>query len=74
MKKLKNIKFNITEKQWRIIVDELTQLKILNFFETNDGMFEPTCVKLKKWIQTDKIVKNMQLDSAGENFEAKEES
>ena len=37
-------------------------------------MFEPTCVKLKKWIQTDKIVKNMQLDSAGENFEAKEES
>ena len=56
----------------RIIVDELTQLKILDLFETKDSIFELARVKLKKWIQSDKTVKNMQLDNAGENLNLKE--
>lgn len=35
-------------------------------------MFEPTCVKLKKCMQSDKTVKNMRLDNAGENLKPKE--
>eukprot|EP00957_Ditylum_brightwellii_P182215 13881997-Ditylum_brightwellii.AAC.1 len=46
-----HIKVTITKPQWWIIVDELTGMKWSNFFETKNGMIEPTCTMLNKWQQ-----------------------
>jgi hypothetical protein len=34
---------------WRIIVDERTQLKFSNFFDTKNGMVKDTCEQLHRW-------------------------
>ena len=52
---------------WRIMVDERTQLKFSDFFDTKDGMVEPTCEQLYRWMQNGKVVKYIRLDDAGEN-------
>ena len=57
---------------WRIIVDERTQLKFSDFFDTKNGMIEPTCVQLSKWKRSGKIVTHLRLDNAGENVKLKE--
>lgn len=57
----------ITRPHWRIMVDECTQMKFSNFFETKNGMIEPTCIWLDKWRQNGKPVKFIRLDNAGEN-------
>jgi hypothetical protein len=38
----------ITKNNWRIVVDESTNLKISHFYAKNDGMCEPTCELIKK--------------------------
>ena len=53
---------------WRIMVDERTQLKFSDFFDTKDGMVEPTCEQLYRWMQNGKVVKYIRLDDAGENL------
>jgi hypothetical protein len=57
----------VTKPNWRIIVDEATNLKFSDFYETKNGMVEPTCELLNKWKQNGKIVKFMRMDNAGEN-------
>ena len=52
---------------WRIMVDERTQLKFSDFFDTKDGMVEPTCEQLYRWMRNGKVVKYIRLDDAGEN-------
>jgi hypothetical protein len=34
---------------WRIIIDETTQMKFSDFFETKIGMVEPTCEIFNQW-------------------------
>jgi len=58
---------NVTKPNWRIMVDERTQLKFSDFFETKNGMVEATCEQLFKWKQNGKEVKFIRLDNAGEN-------
>jgi hypothetical protein len=56
-----------TKPYWRIMVDERSTLKFSNFFETKNGMAEPTCEQLHRWKQNALGVKNIRLDNAGEN-------
>ena len=57
-----------TMPNWRIMVDERTQLKFSDFYATKNGMIEPTCVQFKKWQQAGMPVKNVRMDNAGENI------
>jgi hypothetical protein len=57
----------VRKPNWRIMVDERTQLKFSNFFSTKNGMVEPTCEQLHRWKQSGIAVKYMRLDNAGEN-------
>jgi hypothetical protein len=50
------------------MVDEKMQLKFVDFFETKDGMVEPTCEKLKKWEQSGHKVDVIRMDNGGENL------
>jgi hypothetical protein len=34
---------------WRIMMDEHTQLKFSDFFDTKNGMVEETCEQLHRW-------------------------
>ena len=43
-------------------------LKFSDFFETKDGMVEPTCSKMNQWKQQGKPVKIVQMDNAEENL------
>ncbi|MGH7955289.1 MAG: reverse transcriptase domain-containing protein [Gloeomargaritales cyanobacterium] len=56
-----------TKSNWRVMVDERTNLKFSNFFESKDGMVEPTCEQLGKWKNAGLKVKYIRLDNAGEN-------
>jgi hypothetical protein len=38
----------ITKNNWRIMVDDITNLKISHFYAKKDGMWEPTCELIKK--------------------------
>jgi hypothetical protein len=58
----------VLRQYWRIIVDEFTQLKFSEFYESKDGMVEPTCMLFEKWRQDGKPVKYLRLDNAGENI------
>ena len=61
-----------SKKNWRIIVDERTQMKFSEFFETKNGMIEPTCVQINQWNQNGLIVKYLHCDNAGENRKLEE--
>jgi hypothetical protein len=52
---------------WRIMVDERTQLKFSDFFDTKNGMVEETCKQLHCWKQSVRGAKLIRLDNAGEN-------
>ena len=54
---------------WRLIVDEKTAFKISHFYETKDGMIEPTCQLFKEYQGKEKEVKILRMDNAGENKE-----
>jgi hypothetical protein len=49
------------------MVDERTQLKFSDFFDTNNGMVEETCEQLHRWKQSGWGAKLIRLDNAGEN-------
>lgn len=63
----KDSDITVTKSNWRLMVDEHTHMKFSDFFETKDGMVEPTCQKLSLWKQQGKPVENIRLDNAGEN-------
>jgi hypothetical protein len=48
-------------------VDERTQLKFSDFFNTKIGMVEPTCQLFYKWKEKGMPVKVVRCDDAGEN-------
>jgi hypothetical protein len=52
---------------WRIMVDERTQLKFSDFFNTKNGMVEETCEQLHCWKESGREAKIIRLDNAGEN-------
>jgi len=57
------------------MVDEYTQMKFSDFYETKDGMVDPsTCKKLNMmcWKQQGKPVEIIRLDNAGENVKLKD--
>ena len=64
----KALKVTVTKPNWRILVDERTQLKMSDFYETKDGMIEPTCEKFHKWRENRMPVKYLRMDGAGENM------
>jgi hypothetical protein len=55
------------KKNWRIMVDERTQMKFSLFCETKDGMVIPTLDQLVRWNKSGMHVKYIRLDNAGEN-------
>jgi hypothetical protein len=57
----------VTKPHWRIMVDEKTQLKFSDFYESKSGMVEPTCEQFQRWKDKGKPVKFVRLDNAGEN-------
>jgi hypothetical protein len=57
----------VRKPNWRIVVNERTQLKFSDFFETKNGMVEPTCEKLQRWKDAGKEVRYIHMDNAGEN-------
>jgi hypothetical protein len=68
IKAKKSVKMTVTKPNWRIMVDERTQMKWSHFYRTKKGMVEPTCVIFDKWRQADKPVKYLRMDNAGENI------
>ena len=63
----------VTKSNWRLMVDEYTQMKFSDFYETKDGMVDPTCKKLNMcWKQQGKPVEIIRLDNAGENVKLKD--
>ena len=64
----KDLDITVTKSNWRLMVCEYTGLKFSDFFETKDGMVEPTCVKMNQWKQQGKPVKIVRMDNAGENL------
>jgi hypothetical protein len=67
IKKPKDIKA-IYIRHCRILVDERTQLKFVDFFEKKNGMIEPTCEQFKKWEQNGHKVDVVCMDNSGENL------
>jgi hypothetical protein len=57
----------MVKPNWRIMVEERTQLKFSDFYPTKNGMIEPTFEQFQKWKQSGKQVKCVRLDNAGEN-------
>jgi hypothetical protein len=64
----------VHKANWRIMVDERTQLKFSSFYEKKSDMVEPTCVQLNKWQQAGLKVTYIRLDNAGENLKLQEVS
>jgi hypothetical protein len=56
------------------MVNERTGMKFSDFYETKDGMIEPTCVQWNHWKDAGLAVKFVHLDNAGENKKLKEHS
>jgi hypothetical protein len=56
----------VTKPNWRITVDESTNMKITHFFKTKNGMCEPTCELIKKWKDMKIEFKCLRIDNAGE--------
>jgi hypothetical protein len=57
----------VTKPNWRIIVDERIQIKFSDFYETKNGMVEPTCQLFQRWKDAGKEVRFLRMDNAGEN-------
>jgi hypothetical protein len=54
---------------WRIMVDERTQLNISDFFDTKNGMVEETCEQLHhRWKESGRGAAIIRLDNAGDNI------
>ena len=52
---------------WRIMVKGSTGFKTSDFFETKDGMVEPTCESIQKMITEKRMPPILRMDNAGEN-------
>ena len=57
----------VPKPNWRILVDERTQLKFSSFFAHKNDMIEPTCAQFQRWQKAGRPVKYLRMDNAGEN-------
>ena len=64
----KGVNVTVTKPNWRLIIDQRTQMKFSEFFATKDGMIEPTCEKFFKWQEAGMPVKVIRCDNARENI------
>jgi hypothetical protein len=55
----------VTKPNWRIMVDENTNMKITHFFKAKNGMCEPTCELINKFKDMKTEVKCLRMDSTG---------
>jgi hypothetical protein len=62
-----NTDVTITKPNWRIMVDERTEMKWTDFFEAKNDMIEKTCETFYRWKHDNKPVKYVRCDNAGEN-------
>jgi hypothetical protein len=74
IKQPKNMSTKVKRQHCRIMVDEQTQLKFVDFVEAKNCMIEPTCVQLKKWEQAKKKVDVIRLDNGGENVKLEKQA
>jgi hypothetical protein len=58
---------SVTKPNWRIMVDEHSSMKFTHFYQTKNGMVEPTCEIMSKWKQDGHGAKYVRMDNAGEN-------
>ena len=54
-----------------MIVDESTHLKFSNFYQTKNGMIEPSCVLISNLCNQSIVTKYVRLDNAGEKKASK---
>ena len=57
----------IYKPNWRMLVDERTELKHSDFYESKNGMVEPTCEYINQLVAKGYTVKYLRMDNAGEN-------
>jgi hypothetical protein len=50
-----------------ILVDEATNIRFIRWFETKDGMVDPTCATLYQWSTKGMNTLFIRCDGAGEN-------
>ena len=55
-------------------MDRFIEMKFSNFYNTNNGMIEPTCERLDKWKQNVQSIKFVTYDNAGEKTKLKKAS
>lgn len=55
----------VDQANLRLMVDEKTQLKFTDFFQTKSGMIESTCAIFEKWKDDGKPVKTVRCDNVG---------
>ena len=55
------------KKNWMIVADKFSGMKLSNFYDTKNGIIEPTCEQLEKWKQNGHRLKCVRWDNAGEN-------
>ena len=72
LRKKKHIKLPINKPNWRLMVDERTQLKFSHFCKTKNAMVEPTLKLLHLLEQQGFAVEVIRMDNAGENTLLKE--
>ena len=60
-------KVTLTKKNWNIIVDKFIGIKYSDFYDTKNGMIEPTFKCFKKWKQNGQPVNIVGYGSADKN-------
>ena len=58
---------SVYKPNWRLLEDEQTEMKFTEFFNTKNGMVEPTCELINAWKNQGKPVQVIRCDNAGEN-------
>jgi hypothetical protein len=57
----------VSKPHMRILVDETTNVRFVQWFETKEGMVDPTCVTLYQWSTKGMKKLFIRCDGAGEN-------
>ena len=70
----KNLNVTVSLPVWRIIVDEKTGFKTSDFYDKKNRMVDPTCALFQRWKESNKPVKIVRMDNAGENKVLEEKS
>jgi hypothetical protein len=62
----------VSKPHMRILVDEATNIRFVWWFETQDGMVDPTCATLYQWSTKGMKMLFIWCDGAGENHSLKD--